>query len=84
MTCLCPSGVITNILEGITVYGEAAATPRAPAHPIVAAEDVARLTADAVEAGRFLVVTAPEVHDSLLERARDIEAYIQAGIEAQG
>jgi NAD(P)-dependent dehydrogenase (short-subunit alcohol dehydrogenase family) len=84
VTCLCPSGVITNILEGITVYGEAAATPRAPAHRIVAAEDVARLAADAVEAGRFLVVTAPEVHDSLLERARDIEAYIQAGIEAQG
>jgi len=84
VTCLCPSGVITNILEGITVYGDAAATPRAPAHPIVAAEDVARLTADAVEAGRFLVVTAPAVHESLRERARDIEAYIQAGIEAQG
>ena len=84
VTCLCPSGVITNILEGITVYGAAAATPRAPAHQIVSAEDVGTLTAEAIEAGRFLVVTAPEVHDALLERARDIEAYIQAGIEAQG
>jgi NAD(P)-dependent dehydrogenase (short-subunit alcohol dehydrogenase family) len=84
VTCLCPSGVITNILEGITVYGDVASTPRAPAHQIVAAEDVANLTADAVEAGRFLVVTAPEVHDSLLQRANDIEAYIQASIEAQG
>jgi NAD(P)-dependent dehydrogenase (short-subunit alcohol dehydrogenase family) len=83
VTCLCPSGVITNILEGITAYGDAALTPRAPAHPLVSAEEVARLTADAVEAGRFLVVTAPEVHDSLLERATDIEAYIQASIEAQ-
>jgi NAD(P)-dependent dehydrogenase (short-subunit alcohol dehydrogenase family) len=83
VTCLCPSGVITNILEGITVYGEVASTPRAPAHQIAAAEDVATLTADAVEAGRFLVVTAPEVHDALLQRANDIEAYIQAGIEAQ-
>lgn len=83
VSCLCPSGVITNILEGITVYGDAAATPRAPAHQIVAPDDVGRLTADAVEAGRFLVVTAPEVHDSLLERAKDIEAYIQARIAEQ-
>jgi NAD(P)-dependent dehydrogenase (short-subunit alcohol dehydrogenase family) len=83
VTCLCPSGVITNILEGITVYGDMPATPRAPAHPIVSAEEVGRMTADAVEAGRFLVLTAPEVHDALLERAKDIEAYIQASIEAQ-
>lgn len=83
MTCLCPSGVITNILEGITVYGDAAVTPRAPAYPIVAAEDVGKLTADAVEAGRFLVVTAPEVQEALLQRAKDIETYIQATIEAQ-
>jgi NAD(P)-dependent dehydrogenase (short-subunit alcohol dehydrogenase family) len=83
VTCLCPSGVITNILEGITVYGDATATPRAPAHQIVAAEEVGRLTADAVEMGRFLVVTAPEVRDALLERATDIEAYLQASIEAQ-
>ena len=41
VTCLCPSGVITNILEGITVYGAAAATPRAPEYRIVTAEDVA-------------------------------------------
>lgn len=83
VTCLCPSGVITNILEGITVYGDSTATPRAPAHQIVAAEDVGRLTADAIEAGRFLVVTAPEVHESLQLRAKDIEAYLQASIEAQ-
>lgn len=83
VTCLCPSGVITNILEGITVYGDATATPRAPAHQIVAAEDVGKLTADAVETGRFLVVTAPEVHDALRERANDVEAYIRASIEAQ-
>lgn len=83
VTCLCPSGVITNILEGITAYGDAPVTPRAPAHPIVSPEEVGRLTADAVESGRFLVVTAPEVHDALRARANDIEAYVQASIEAQ-
>lgn len=83
VTCLCPSGVMTNILEGITVYGQTASTPRAPAHPVLSAEEVGQLVADAVEAGRFLVVTAPEVYESLLERAKDIEAYVQASIEAQ-
>ena len=45
VTCLCPSGVITNILEGITAYGEVGVTPVAPAHRIVSAEDVGNLTA---------------------------------------
>src|SRR4051812_2529844 len=81
VTCLCPSGVITNILEGITVYGDSAATPRAPAHQIVTAEDVGRMAADAVEEGRFLVVTDPRVHDELRRRTNDIEAYIRATIE---
>lgn len=84
VTCLCPSGVATNILEQITVYGEHEATPRAPAHAIVEAEVVGELTADAVEAGRFLVLTAPEIVAELRERAADIEAYVQARIEEQG
>ncbi len=75
VTCLCPSGVITNIVEQITSFGEPAA-PRAPDHPIVAAEVVGELVAGAVETGRFLVLTAAEVHDELVERARDIDAYI--------
>jgi NAD(P)-dependent dehydrogenase (short-subunit alcohol dehydrogenase family) len=83
VTCLCPSGVITNILEQITVYGEASSTPRAPAHPLSTAEEVGELAADAVEQGRFLVVTANEVYDELQERAKDIEAYVQAQIAAQ-
>jgi NAD(P)-dependent dehydrogenase (short-subunit alcohol dehydrogenase family) len=82
VTCLCPSGVATNILEQITVYGEAG-TPRAPQHPIVEAEAVGELVADAVTAGTFLVVTAPEIHDELVERASDPEAYVQRMIEEQ-
>ena len=37
VTCVCPSGVMTNILEQITVYGEAT-SPRAPQHAIVDAD----------------------------------------------
>ena len=37
VTCVCPSGVITNIVEQITVFGEAT-SPRAPQHPLVDAD----------------------------------------------
>ena len=82
VTCLCPSGVITNILEQITVYGEAT-TPRAPQHPLVEPDAVGKLVADAVASGTFLVVTAPEIHDELRERAADPEAYLQRMIGEQ-
>jgi NAD(P)-dependent dehydrogenase (short-subunit alcohol dehydrogenase family) len=82
VTCVCPSGVITNIVEQITVYGEAS-TPRAPQHGLVDAEVVGELVADAIGAGTFLVVTAPEIHEELRERAGDPEAYVQRMIREQ-
>jgi NAD(P)-dependent dehydrogenase (short-subunit alcohol dehydrogenase family) len=83
VTCLCPSGVITNILEQITVYGEAATTPRAPQHRLSQPEEVGEIVADAVETGRFLAVTAPEIHNELRERAADPERYMQRMIREQ-
>lgn len=85
VTCLCPSGVITNILEQVTLYGDGdhAATPRAPDHRIVDPDVVGELTADAVEAGRFLVLTEPAVEDELRARTADIEAYIAERIAEQ-
>jgi NAD(P)-dependent dehydrogenase (short-subunit alcohol dehydrogenase family) len=82
VTCVCPSGVITNILEQISFYGEATA-PRAPQHPLVEPAVVGELVADAVAAGRFLVVTAPEIHDELREQADDRDAYLQRMISEQ-
>jgi NAD(P)-dependent dehydrogenase (short-subunit alcohol dehydrogenase family) len=77
VTCLCPSGVITNITEQITTYG-VTGRPRSPDHPIVEASVVGDLVVDAIETGRFLVLTASEVHDELVERASDMDAYIDA------
>ena len=34
VTCLCPSGVTTNIADDITVHGQSSITPRAPDHAI--------------------------------------------------
>ena len=75
VTCVCPSGVATNIVEQISFFGPAT-RPRSPDHPIVEAEVVGRLVADAVESDRFLVLTVPEVVDELIERATDIERYV--------
>ena len=50
------------------MYGEAT-SPRAPQHPLVDPDAVGELVAEAVTAGTFLVVTAPEIHDEL-QRAR--------------
>ena len=83
VTCVCPSGVLTNIVEQITTYGQVSASPRAPAHAVVPAEDVGELIVGAVEAGRYLVVTVPEIHEELVERAQDIEAYLLARIAEQ-
>jgi NAD(P)-dependent dehydrogenase (short-subunit alcohol dehydrogenase family) len=77
VTCLCPSGVNTNIVEQITFFG-AAGTPRSPDHPVVEAEVVGELVAGAIETGRFFVVTTTKVQDELLLRAQDIEAYIDS------
>jgi NAD(P)-dependent dehydrogenase (short-subunit alcohol dehydrogenase family) len=75
VTCLCPSGVNTNIHEQITFTGEPS-TPRSPDYPVVEAEVVGELVADAVAEGRFFVLTAPGVHDELVERVRDLDAYV--------
>jgi NAD(P)-dependent dehydrogenase (short-subunit alcohol dehydrogenase family) len=83
VTCVCPSGVATNIVEQISFFGSPT-TPRSPDHPIVEAEVVGRLVADAVETGRFLLLTVPEVVDELVERATDIERYVQDRSRPEG
>jgi len=75
VTCLCPAGVNTNIVEQITFYGPPS-TPRAPDFGVVEADVVGELAADAVANGRFLVLTAPAVHDAMVERVRDVDGYV--------
>jgi len=77
VTCLCPAGVHTNIVEQIEFFGEPT-TPRSPPLPIVDAAMVGELVADAIVDDRFLVLTAPEVLDELRARASDHDAYVVA------
>jgi NAD(P)-dependent dehydrogenase (short-subunit alcohol dehydrogenase family) len=75
VSCLCPAGVATNILEQITFYGEPA-PPRGPSFPVLDAETVGELVADGVGEDRFLILTAPEAADELREHGADIDAYL--------
>lgn len=77
VSCFCPSGVLTNIVEQVTAYGEPR-TPSAPLLPIIDAETAGELVADGIAEDRFLIVTAPEVHDMLVRKATDVDAYLAA------
>ncbi len=74
VSCLCPAGVMTNIVEQITVYGTTA-PPRAPTLPICEAEEVGELVAEGVEGGRFLILTAPEAAEELAAHGADMDGY---------
>ncbi len=77
VSCLCPAQVPTNIAELVTVYGTPTGRPVSPQFPIVEAEVVGEQVADAVEAGRFLILTTPEVADDLRDQGSDMDAYIE-------
>ena len=80
VSCLCPAGVATNIIEQMTFYGEPH-PPRGPSFAILEADAVGELVADGVTADRFLILTAPEVPDELREHGADLDAYLAARTE---
>jgi NAD(P)-dependent dehydrogenase (short-subunit alcohol dehydrogenase family) len=75
VSCLCPAGVATNIVEQITFFGDPS-PPRGPSFPIVDAESVGELVARGVEEGRFLILTAPEAATEVRLRGEDVDAYL--------
>ncbi|MBM3658658.1 MAG: SDR family oxidoreductase [Actinobacteria bacterium] len=75
VSCLCPAGVLTNIVEQITVHGTIA-PPRAPTLKLSQPEEVGELVADGVEDGRFLILTAPEAADELAAHGADMDGYL--------
>ena len=75
VSCLCPAGVATNIVEQITFYGPRI-PPRGPSFPVVNADAVGELVVDGVSRGRFLILTAPEAANELRERGADVDTYL--------
>ncbi|MCX4831349.1 SDR family oxidoreductase [Streptomyces sp. NBC_01016] len=75
VSCLCPAGVATNIVEQITFYGEPAA-PQGPSFSVVDPDAVGELVADGVDEDRFLILTAPEAAEELRELGADVDQYL--------
>jgi NAD(P)-dependent dehydrogenase (short-subunit alcohol dehydrogenase family) len=77
VSCLCPTGVITNIVEQIRFFGEQVPL-RAPDFPVVEAHVAGERVADAIERRQFLVLTADEVGADLRRKGDDRDAYLLA------
>ncbi|MFF4276518.1 SDR family oxidoreductase [Streptomyces sp. NPDC001536] len=75
VSCLCPAGVATNIVEQISFYGDPA-PPRGPDFPVLDADSVGELVAEGVTHDRFLILTAPQAADELREHGADVDAYL--------
>lgn len=75
VSCLCPAGVATNIVEQVTFYGERS-RPRGPSFPVLDAETVGELVAQGVVDGRFLILTAREAAHEVREHGADLDAYL--------
>ena len=71
-----PRGAVAVVTCAGSGIGRAIALTFAERGSSVVLSDVNAARADAVTKGRFLVLTAPGVHDGMVERVADIEAYI--------
>lgn len=76
VSCLCPAGVMTNILEQIRFIGEQLPLS-APELPVVEADVVGQRVVDAIERRDFLVLTADEMRDELRRKGDDLDAYLR-------
>ena len=76
VSCLCPAGVATNILEQIRFIGEQLPLS-APDLPVVDPSVAGTRVADAIEQREFLVLTADEVRGELRRKGDDLDAYLQ-------
>ncbi len=77
VTCLCPGPVATNIGEFISFSGPPVAL-RGPGRGLVglAPEVVGEQVCTAILEDRFLLLTHPELHGVLVERAEDPEGFL--------
>jgi short-subunit dehydrogenase len=81
VTCLCPGPVTTNIGEQIRFSGPPVVMRPPGDYAPVTPEHVGELVRDAIVSDRFLLLTHPEIHDVLVRRARDPEAFLQGQID---
>ena len=77
ITCLCPGPVATNIGQAVTLSGPPVRM-RGPGPDLVPLdpEVVGDQVVTAIRANQFLLLTHPDLHDVLVARAQDPEAFL--------
>ena len=88
VSCVCPMGVDTPLLTGITSSADPlarmAAAAVANAGEVMSPVRVAELTVEAVEAGRFLVLPHPVVLDMYRQKGADYDRWLAGMRRYQG
>jgi len=79
VTCFCPAGVITNIVEQIRQYGPP--TPvQAPQLPLITAEEAGELVVQGILEDRLLVLSGAEAAEMAERHALDRDTFLQSQI----
>ena len=80
VTCFCPAGVVTNIVEQIRQYGPP--TPvQPPQLPVVNAEDAGELVVQGILENRLLVLSDPLAETMIQRHAADPDEFLASQIQ---
>jgi NAD(P)-dependent dehydrogenase (short-subunit alcohol dehydrogenase family) len=83
VTCFCPAGVMTNIVEQIREFGPP--TPvQPPQIPVIGAEDAGELVVQGILEDRLLVLTDPVAESMVHQHALDGETFLASQIQWLG
>jgi NAD(P)-dependent dehydrogenase (short-subunit alcohol dehydrogenase family) len=80
VSCFCPAGVITNIIEQIRVYGPPTAV-QAPQIPLITAEQAGELVVQGILVDELLILSNPMAQTMADHHVRDAEGFLRAQIE---
>lgn len=79
VSCFCPAGVATNIVEQIRVYGSPTKV-QAPQLPLISAEDAGDLVVQGILRDAPRIYTDPAAHSMTEQHVRDPEPFLRAQI----
>jgi len=80
VSCFCPAGVRTNIVEQVREYGPP--TPlQAPQVPVITAEEAGELVVRGILEDRLLILTNPIAGVMVEQHAHDREGFVRAQID---
>jgi len=80
VSCFCPAGVITNIVEQIRVYGAPTAV-QPPQLPLITAEQAGEVVVQGILADELLIFSDPMAQTMAEHHVRDTEGFLREQIE---